>query len=208
MKVQEQQFIRIVLLLFLGSIVLNSVVFADPLKSTTAHQFSVDLFSKQGVFQPSTSPAVVTYPSEILATLRGKNSGSQSGSRILDRYVKNSSTWLDEVIDQATAESIAIASLKEFMPTLDLGNYQLTSVQLVNTRYWGKEYQFEWTLKPNVKQTQSVVTISINGKTGKVHEVGSSSLEAIAIQIDPDNPNLPDDSPSCPFNATQFKRFL
>ena len=207
MNDHTEKLTKAALLIVLGCFVLNSVVLADSAK-TPIHQYSINSFSQQRVIQPSTSSAVAAYPSEILAQLRGTDYRAQSGSRVLDSYVKNSSTWLDEVIDQATAESIAIASLKEFMPTLNLENYQLASVQLVNTRYWGKEYQFEWTLKPNDKQTQSVVTISINGKTGKVHEVGSSSLEAIAIQIDPDNPNLPDNSSSCPFNATQFKRFL
>jgi hypothetical protein len=175
MKGQEKKFIRIVLFVILGSFVLNSVGFADLVKPGTAQPFSIDSFSQQRVFQPMTTSALSTYTSEIQAKFRDYR--SKSGSLVLDSYVKNSSTWLTKDIDQATAESIAIAFLKEHMSIFNPDNFQLTNVQLVNTRYWGWEYRFKWTLKPNEKQTQATVTATVNGKTGMVTKMGSSSVE-------------------------------
>ena len=47
-------------------------------------------------------------------------------------------------------------------------NYQ--SVQLVDNGNRGREYSFVWTLKPNEKQTQGTLTVSVDAKTGSVTE--------------------------------------
>jgi hypothetical protein len=167
MKVQERKLTRAALLIVLGCFVLNSVVLADLAKTPTA-QYSVDSFSQQRVFQPSTTSAVGTYPSEILANLPGNNSRIQSGSRILDRYVHNS--WSYGIIDQATAEKNAIVRLKQSVTPLNFDDFQLSYAKLVNSLR-GKEYVFEWKSKPNGEQTNVTLRASVNAKTGMVTHI-------------------------------------
>jgi hypothetical protein len=178
MKDKGKKFIHVVLIIFLGCFILNSVGFADLIKPGTAQPFSINSFSKQQVIQPTIS-LVVTNPDSVPTRFRRVNLGSQSTPRNLGRYVQNTSQWyidrFNAVIDQAIAENNAISSLKTAMG-FNPENFNLTSVQLVNTGIWGKEYRFEWTLKPNVQQTKTTVTASVNAKTGEVISIGSWSV--------------------------------
>jgi hypothetical protein len=167
MKEQGKTFIRITLFVILGSFVLNSVGFAELAKPVTAQPFSIDLFSKQQAIQPTTS-LVVTNPGSVPTRFTGVNLGSQSAPRNPDRYVHNS--WLNGIIDQATAESTAIAYLKKTVTPLNFDDYQLSSVKLVNSLR-GKEYKFEWTPKPTVNQTLPTLGASVNAKTGRVTQI-------------------------------------
>ena len=103
------------------------------------------------------------------------------------------------IIDQQTAENNAIAYLKDHLSPYNPDDYELSSVQLVDNGNWGREYSFVWTLKPNEKQTQGTLTVSVDAKTGSVTKVGQNTIEKFD-PLNPDNSTIP-----CPFDALQGK---
>jgi hypothetical protein len=108
-------------------------------------------------------------------------------------------TVIGTIIDQQTAENNAIAYLKDHLSPYNSDDYELSSVQLVDNGNRGREYRFEWSLKPNEKQTQGTLTVSVDAKTGSVTKVGQNTIGKFDPS-EPTNSTIP-----CPFDSLQGK---
>ncbi len=88
-------------------------------------------------------------------------------------------TVIGTIIDQQTAENNAVAYLKGHLSPYNPDDYELSSVQLVDNGNRGREYKFEWSLKPNEKQSHGTLTVSVDAKTGSVTKIGQNTIEKI-----------------------------
>ena len=88
-----------------------------------------------------------------------------------------SGTVIGAIIDQDTAENIAIEFLKKWLSPFNPDDFQLSSAQLAANGYGGKEYRFIWTLKPVDKRIQWTITVSVDANTGGITDFGKTGFD-------------------------------